>query len=161
MVDENRIVVGVDGSPGSRAALRWAVAQALLAGRSVEAVCAWSHADGRQWQARATNYGWVPVPVLPSRDEVRESTAAELARVVAAEVGDIPPAPVTLSTPEGHAATALLAAARGAGMLVLGQRGHGGFAGLRLGSVTRHCSEHAPCPVVIIPAGDESVRGES
>jgi len=161
MADENRIVVGVDGSAGSRTALHWAVAQAALSGGTVEAVSAWSHADGYQWQARVTNYGWVPVPVLPARDEVRESTATELARVVAEELGGTEPAPITLSTPEGHAATALLEAARGARMLVLGRRGHGGFTGLLLGSVTRHCSEHATCPVVIIPPADEPEREQT
>lgn len=147
-------MVGVDGSPASRAALRWAVEQAALAGATVEAVAAWSHAEGYEWQARATNYGWVPLPTLPSRADVQESTAAELRRVVTEELGDESAADVRQSTPEGHAAAVLLEIARDARMLVLGRRGHGGFAGLLLGSVTRHCSEHAPCPVVIIPADD-------
>jgi len=46
---------------------------------------------------------------------------------------------------------ALVGTSVGADMLVVGKRGHGGFAGLVLGSVSQHCVQHAPCPVTVIP----------
>jgi len=52
---------------------------------------------------------------------------------------------------EGAAAPALIEAAEGADLLVVGSRGRGGFAGLLLGSVGQQCAHHAPCPLVIVP----------
>jgi nucleotide-binding universal stress UspA family protein len=52
---------------------------------------------------------------------------------------------------EGPAATVLIESARGADLLVLGTRGHGGFSGLLLGSVSQQVSHHAPCPLVLVP----------
>ncbi|MFI9100990.1 universal stress protein [Streptomyces fildesensis] len=52
---------------------------------------------------------------------------------------------------EGHPAEVLLAAAAGAQLLTVGTRGHGTFAGILLGSVSQHCVQHAPCPVVVVP----------
>ena len=52
---------------------------------------------------------------------------------------------------EGHPAQVLIDAADGATLLVVGRRGHGGVVGLLLGSVARACTEHAPCPVVVVP----------
>ena len=61
---------------------------------------------------------------------------------------------MTRSTVEEDPAPALLAAARGADLLVLGSRGHGGFADLLLGSVSLQCAHHASCPVVIVRGHD-------
>src|SRR5581483_11471994 len=55
----------------------------------------------------------------------------------------------------GNAPRVLLEAAHGAELLVLGSRGHGGFAGALLGSVGQHCVQHAPCPVVIVRHGND------
>jgi nucleotide-binding universal stress UspA family protein len=52
---------------------------------------------------------------------------------------------------EGHPAQVPLRAAGGAQLLVVGSRGHGTFAGIMLGSVSQHCVQHAPCPVVVVP----------
>ena len=60
------------------------------------------------------------------------------------------PADLQLTVHEGRAARVLLDSARGARMLVLGSRGHGGFAGLLLGSVSTACAEHATCPVLVV-----------
>jgi nucleotide-binding universal stress UspA family protein len=60
------------------------------------------------------------------------------------------PADLQVTVQEGHATKVLLDAGRGARMLVLGSRGHGGFAGLLLGSVSSACAQHATCPVVVV-----------
>ena len=60
------------------------------------------------------------------------------------------PVKVSSTVREGNPAKILLEAADGADLLVVGSRGHGGFAEALLGSVSQHCVHHAPCPVVII-----------
>jgi len=150
---EHRIVVGVDGSPSGREALKWAIRQAELTGASVEAVIAW------HYPVMAAGYGWAPVSAMEDTD-----FAGIAEKVLAAEVADTvdPASGVRLTTAvrEGNAAEVILDAADGADLLVLGSRGHGGFAGALLGSVSQHCVHHAPCPVVIIraPAHDHLRR---
>jgi nucleotide-binding universal stress UspA family protein len=133
-----RIVVGVDGSPSSRAALEWAVRQAALTGAVVEAVTA--------WHFPATAFGGYPVVAELNWQEnaqviqdlaVKEALgddASELVRRVA----------------QGHPVTVLLDAAADADLLVVGSRGHGGFTGMLLGSVSEHVVAHAPCAVVVV-----------
>jgi nucleotide-binding universal stress UspA family protein len=138
---QGRIVVGVDGSTGAAAALRWAVTEAAVRGASIEAVCAWHF----------------PVPVgLPYADaqtlaSVDLETAARAELASAVESGPSSGVPIEQRVVFGHAAEQLLTAAEGADLLVVGSRGRGGFAGLLLGSVSRQCAEHARCPVVIVP----------
>ncbi|MEU9126888.1 universal stress protein [Kitasatospora sp. NPDC048540] len=135
------IVVGVDGSPSSRAALRWALAQARLEGAAVEAVTAWDFPPLSGWGLT------IPGP------QIEEAARLALADTVEQEQeGDAPgpPVPVRQRTEYGHPADVLLQAAGGAHLLVVGTRGLGGFTGTLLGSVSRHCVEHAPCPVVVV-----------
>jgi nucleotide-binding universal stress UspA family protein len=134
-----RIVVGVDGSVPSKAALGWAVRQAKLTGAVVEAVIAW-HYPG--------SYGY-PVALVDDTD-YRELAAKVLTDAIAEITGPAGPAGIRPKVVEGNAAAALLAASDGAELLVVGSRGHGGFAEALLGSVSQHCVHHAPCPVVII-----------
>jgi nucleotide-binding universal stress UspA family protein len=134
-----RIVVGVDGSRSSCQALRWAARQAKLTGASLEVVACWEF---------PTAYGWVPqypAGFDPSGDARRalEGTVAEV-------LGEDPGVEIGLSVVEGHAAPVLVEAARGATLLVVGSRGHGGFTGMLLGSVSEHCVSHAPCPVTVV-----------
>jgi len=69
---------------------------------------------------------------------------------VADAVDAHPPVTVRARVAQGHPAFALIRCARGADLLVLGSRGHGGFVGALLGSVAQHCVHHAPCPAVIV-----------
>ncbi|MBV2155162.1 universal stress protein [Kitasatospora sp. SUK 42] len=134
-----RIVVGVDGSPSSVDALRWAVHEARVRGAVVEAVSAW------QYQVAV---GWT-VPVVPEGDF--SAIAREVLDNAIAEVADAEqPVEIHPHVVEGLAAAALLTAAQDADLLVVGSRGHGGFAGALLGSVSQHCVQHAPCPVVVV-----------
>jgi nucleotide-binding universal stress UspA family protein len=134
-----RIVVGVDGSPSSCQALRWAANQARLSGALVEVLTSWEF---------PTTYGWVP-PYPPDFDPAGDAKRS-LEQTVADVLGDDPGIDVELVVVEGHAAPALVEAAEGASLLVVGSRGHGGFAGMLLGSVSEHCVHHAPCPVTVV-----------
>jgi len=135
-----RIVVGVDGSEGSKAALRWAARQADLTGATLVAIVTW------QFPAF---YGWVPEDV----------DFAELARRGLDEaLGEVFVAgrPATLETRvvEGFAAQVLVAASADAELLVVGSRGYGGVADALLGSVSTYCIHHAHGPVTIIRPPD-------
>jgi nucleotide-binding universal stress UspA family protein len=137
-----RIVVGVDGSASSKAALRLAMRQAELTGSSVEAVIAW------EYPPAIGGFGFGPLPsMMLNFDEIAAKTLADSI----AEVVD-PESRVLLSTAvvEGQPAGVLLKAADGADLLVVGSRGHGGFASALLGSVSQHCAQHAPCPLLIV-----------
>jgi nucleotide-binding universal stress UspA family protein len=141
--DAPRIVVGVDGSAASRAAFRWAVRQAELTGATVQAITAW------QYPVATGGYAWAPVAVIDDTDlqEAADKTLAdEISEVVGART-DVKLLPQAV---EGNPAQVLLDASAGADLLVVGSRGHGGFAGALLGSVSQHCVHHADCPVVII-----------
>ncbi|MFF1870504.1 universal stress protein [Streptomyces sp. CB03911] len=131
------IVVGVDGSPSSRAALHWAQRQARLEDASVEAVAAWDYPPMSGWGLS------IPGP------EIEEAARLALADTVKQEQDATRP-PVRQRIEYGHPADVLLRAARGAHLLVVGSRGLGGFTGTLLGSVSRHCVEHAPCPVLVV-----------
>jgi len=137
------IVVGADGSSSSQAALTWAVRQAELTGGTVQAVIAW------QYPAVVAGYGWAPVAMIDTTD--LGEIAAKTVNDMVADVVD-PASDVRVSTlvREGNPARVLLDAAQGADLLVVGSRGHGGFAGAMLGSVSQHCLHHSPCPVVVI-----------
>ncbi|MGV9268526.1 universal stress protein [Kitasatospora sp. NPDC003701] len=137
-----RIVVGVDGSPASERALRWAVDYAGLVGGRVQAIAAWEY---------PAFYGWAGLAVPPPEGFNPEELAGRtLSETVAKVVGDDAGVRITEAVMPGNAAQALLEAARGASLLVVGSRGLGGFSGALLGSVSRHLTEHAPCPVVVV-----------
>jgi nucleotide-binding universal stress UspA family protein len=140
-----RIVVGVDGSPGSKAALTWAMNQARLTGATVEAIATWQ--DPTQY---GTAYGWTSAAF---EGDTYATMMAKLLDETVAEVASGLSQPVTVlpQIVEGHPAQVLLRAADGAQLLVVGSRGHGTFAGIMLGSVSQHCVQHAPCPVVVVP----------
>lgn len=144
---DNRIVVGVDGSPCSKVALRWAMTQARQTGADVEAVAAWQNPV---MYGAAIGYAWLPSTF--DGDNVATDTQKALDEVVS-EVSAQEDEPVKVLTrvAQGHPAEVLTTIAAGARMLVVGTRGHGAFAGILLGSVSQHCVQHAPCPVVVVP----------
>src|SRR5512144_1456334 len=129
-----RIVVGVDGSESSKDALRWAKSQADLTGAELVAVAAWSYPVA----SYPTLAGYVPVN---DSLDLEAETRAALETLVKETLGE---APVTLEVIEGHPANALVDAARDASLVVLGCRGHGGFVGALIGSVSQHVVSHAP-----------------
>jgi nucleotide-binding universal stress UspA family protein len=143
IVNERRIVVGVDGSESSKMALRWAVQQAERTGAMVDEVHALAFPAEYM-----VGYGWAP---SYTGAEDREKAGEQLlANITAEVVGAHSPVTIRTRTVEGHPAYALMNAAEGADLLVLGSRGHGGFVGALLGSVSQHCVQHATCPVVVI-----------
>jgi nucleotide-binding universal stress UspA family protein len=141
----DRIVVGIDGSQPSKDALRWALEEARLRNAEVEVVHAW------EFPAVAlADYGGVALPVLTPED--LEKQAEIVVRDTIAEViGTDAPVPFSTLVRMGHAAEVLVAASKGAAMLVVGARGRGGFATLLLGSVSSQVVHHSQVPVVVIP----------
>lgn len=146
----NTIVVGVDGSSGAEEALHFALGEARLRGATLRVVTAWhippiaysggftAPFDGHEFEQNAEATGQKALAGL-------EDEAAGVAVVRVAK--------------EGQAAHVLIEEAKDADLLVVGSRGHGGFAGLLLGSVSQQCAHHASCPVVIV--GEAAARGES
>ncbi|BCJ49113.1 universal stress protein [Actinoplanes sp. NBRC 14428] len=133
------IVVGVDGSPASHEALRWALGQARLTGTGIHAVTAWEFPPVWGWGVPAVPYQNFDV----AAQEILEKAVAEA-------LGPEPGVPVRTSVVSGHPAQVLLDAAREADLLVVGSRGHGAFAGTLLGSVSQRCAAHSHCPVVVV-----------
>lgn len=138
-----RVVVGVDGSDQSKQALRWAARIAQATGARIDAVAAWQFPVG---------YGWGAVPYDWSPGLDMEKVLTE---TVDAVFGDRRPEDLRLAVHEGNPAKVLLEESQGALMVVVGSRGHGGFAGLLLGSVSASVAEHAPCPVLVIHGDSE------
>ncbi len=132
------IVVGVDGSGSSLDALRWAARLAIPLNAEIDAVTSWIY---------PASYGMGSGP--PADWDPAEDAAQILADAFTAVFGDDRPPGIRAVVCQGHPAQALIDASDGAEMLVVGSRGHGGFAGLLLGSVSAYCSSHAPCPVLV------------
>lgn len=133
------IVVGVDGSPESGRALRFAVQLARRLGHDVRTITAW------QWP-EALNRDEPPFDHWsPEQDALATASSA----LDAAEDLIDDDVEVRSELVEGPAAAVLLEASRDATLLVLGSRGLGGFRGLLVGSVGQECAQHASCPVVI------------
>jgi nucleotide-binding universal stress UspA family protein len=133
----NRIVVGVDGSPQSQQALRWAARIASMTHARIHAVAVWDY---------PATYGWgLPTDWNPGDDMTKLLT-----ETVEIALGPERSPDITLAIRQGSAAHVLLEESADALMLVVGSRGHGGFAGLLLGSVSAAIAEHATCPVLVV-----------
>jgi len=136
--DRNRIVVGVDGSEPSKLALRWAAKLAAGLGARVDAVAAW-HSPS------SLGYGYVPEDWRPDLDAEKQLTAT-----VEEVFGDDRPEGMRMLTAEGNPAEVLIAESATAQMIIVGSRGHGGFVGMLIGSVSASAAEHAKCPVLVV-----------
>lgn len=144
------IVVGVDASSGSAAALQWAASEARVRDATLVAVhayrvpLAYVHDD--------FSVGRID-PDLHQQAREQLDHALEVARPVLADVR------VVRRLHPGSAASALIDEAAAADLLVVGRRGTGGFAGLLLGSTAEHCARHAPGPVVVTPDPPPTPQG--
>ena len=136
------IVVGVDGSPGSRKALTWAAAEAADHGADLVVLNVWEHTLLPPAGSVSVSERNVPDP--------SHGTADDLLQVIKEELGEEPPVQVQPHIKQGHPAKVLIEESANADLLVVGTRGHGGFAGLVLGSVSQHVAAYAQCPVTVV-----------
>jgi nucleotide-binding universal stress UspA family protein len=134
------IVVGVDGSPASGLALRWAIREAEASSNPVLAISAYSI------PAVAASAPGYDGDTDGLADECRSLLAAE----IAAASKDHPAVRIESKVVEGPAALALIEASLDASALMVGSSGRGGLVGLLLGSVSQQCVAHAICPVVVV-----------
>lgn len=133
-----QIVVGIDGSEDSKAALRWAVKHARLIGGAVEAVA-----------AREMDVAALIGPIETEHDyetEAKRRLDTELAEVL----GDSVDVPISVKVSEDRPGRVLTEVADGAELLVIGSHGQGELPGLHLGSTANYCVHNAPCPVVVV-----------
>lgn len=132
-----KVIVGIDGSPTSKEALRWAMRLAPALGCEVEAITAWEFPV----IVTMAGGGVLPGTWVPEDDarETLENTVKEIAPTA------------HMAVIEGHPANVLIEASKNAEMIVVGSRGLGGFRGALLGSVSSGVSQHANCPVLVVP----------
>ncbi len=143
MSEWKTIVVGVDGSPSSRKALTWAAAAAADHSADLVVVNVWEHTLLPPAGSVTVSERYVP--------DASQRTTDELLQVIKEELGETPPVLVQPHVKQGRPAKVLIDESENADMLVVGKRGHGGFAGLVLGSVSQHVAAYAKCPVTVVP----------
>lgn len=132
----DRIIVGVDGSASSVDALRQAARIAAAFDKPLEVVTTWTAPPVDPYVA----IEWSP----------EEDAEVILDDTIRRAFGEAPPEGLISRTLLGPAARTLIGLSENCFMLVLGSRGHGGFVGMLLGSVSAACAEHAHCPVLIV-----------
>ena len=137
-----RIVVGVDASECARHALAWALHEGALRGDTVEVVGAWSYTD----QGALTGHEFTPA----FDDAAAQAAVALIVDGVRAGDDELAGVDVAIHAVNDLPARALLHAADGADLVVVGARGIGGVKGLLLGSVSQQVVEHSPVPVVVV-----------
>jgi nucleotide-binding universal stress UspA family protein len=133
------VVVGVDGSRECADAMKWAAAYASATGARLRAVLAWHYPS-----AVGPAPGVAPESVS---DEVEHHMNEAMDHVIAEGAPDID---VERQVGYGHPAQVLVEQSKEADLLVVGNRGHGAFSGMLVGSVSMHCVTHAHCPVVVV-----------
>jgi len=158
-IDPRPIVVGVDGSPASRAALAWAVEEAERRGCAVEAITGQHRDFGMAVGAVPIDMmiGMLPEELRAAQQRVLDTAVAGVTSSV--EIRTVP------ATEE--AKLALVEASQHASLLVVGRRGLGSVMATLLGSVSLYCVHHASCPVVVIndpaaaPEPEHSLRSSA
>ena len=147
------VVVGVDGSAGAREALRWALAESRLRKAPLRAVHAWmfgyigGSVEGYPyWGGSLGSYTSLGVDV----GDLHRAAEDLLERALAEVEDEAEGVEIERQVVQGPAAGVLVDAAAPSDLLVVGSRGHGGFADLLLGSVSQQCVHHARCPVVVV-----------
>jgi nucleotide-binding universal stress UspA family protein len=151
-----RIVVGLDGSPGGRAALAFALHDAVRRAAAVEVVTAFDTAETlAALCGTASLTAWSSTTDIADAVETESShTVAEVTAELAGRLAQLPP--VTITAVGGAVAHVLIRTAEGADLLGVGRRGRGGFASTVLGSVSMQCVLHAPCTVTVVhPVGEK------
>jgi nucleotide-binding universal stress UspA family protein len=140
----DRIVVGVDGSAASLAALLWAADEAELRHAELVAVRAWR--ASREWLAP-----YAVAAARPSPEQERERARSGLVADVRRTLGPAPRISVRQELVRGAGASALISRAAGARLLVLGGCPDGHSPEVPPGPVASACLRHPPCPVVLVP----------
>ncbi len=152
------IVVGVDGSEGSRAALRFAIEEARLRKAKLRVVHSWllplTEVAPDPFLLEYPSYAGPDLQELARRLEDAAWTLIDSELERALGTGD-PGIEIERMPFEGAAGAALVDVSEDADLLVVGTRGHGALHGLVLGSVSHQCVSHAVCPVAIVPAPDQ------
>ncbi len=140
------IIVGLDGSDHSGRALDWAIREAGLRGAALT-VLAVHEVASNHWTGNPELY---PAD-QPATEAVRRA-AEDVVQKAVTQAGEPGPASVTVRAVSGLARQELVQASSDADLVVVGQRGGGGFARLLMGSVSSQVVHHAACPVVVVPA---------
>jgi len=138
-----KMVVGVDGSPESLAALRWASRYGAACGGTIRAVQAWHYPSA---------VGPAPIGKAPPAvtEEVEERIRGDLVAAITGAGPDVTQVAITPHVRYGHPAEVLIDESQDADLLVVGHKGHGAFAEMLTGSVSLHCVNHAACPVTVV-----------
>jgi nucleotide-binding universal stress UspA family protein len=140
-----QILVGVDGSSESRKALRWAADEAVRHGSELVALTAYLAPPPPPSSATVAFQG-----AIASSEAANEGAKQLLMETIKDVLGEDPPVRVQPRVKQGNAAKLLADLSEDADLLVVGSRGHGGFAGLLLGSVSQNVVTHANCTVVVV-----------
>ena len=140
------IVVGVDGSEHSVSALRWAANEARLRGSVLHVAVSFS--------SGILSTGYEIASPDPADLAAASNTMLGAAIDTVRESGELDGVEIVTEVMDGHAGEELIRLSQDAELLVVGSRGHGGFAGLLMGSVTTYAVNHALCPVVVVRSHD-------
>lgn len=131
------VLVGVDGSAQSGEALRWAARYVTLSGGEFHPIIVWDHMPG---------FGYFP----EGAESLEREARVTLEHAIEKYLGDERPFGMESQVRQGNPRSVLIEESRTADLLVVGDRGYGGFVGLMLGSVVGACVHHAKCSVVVV-----------